>query len=567
MSLDVKYTYLYHISNVLRFKKMLGISIKLKIKSMDEGFDLPTDIERFNADTFEWSSDADDIFTTLFNDVFNESFSDETVANAFVSLVGSNIRTINDDGDGYVWNDGNKLWNKETAKKIMNKMIALDVYYEKIVNSLKSSCEKADNADLKKYYYQLYKNFLTSRRSLKSATGRKNAYFIASTKLFDPDFEDIVNTKHYLFPTQNNKIIDLKTGIERERTKEDLFSFERPVSLIKNPNYANVNRYMNSVFCGQTELVMYMKELFGTFLTGEILKEIYIWYGEGDNAKTTTYDIISNIMGTGQMCNAVNKSIFVDNKKSHKASGASHTSHLIPLINMRLVVCNEIKKTDEFNNTMLKEASGGDPIPYRKPFAVEEQTFQCVASLLLMTNPKPVLDVEDKALIARLRYISFGAKFVAEPDPKKKNEFLADKDFIDLMKTPDELNNFFTYMVDGAVKFYARGRKLIPPSIVLDNKKDSLNDADLVKRFIDDTYVAKYNLASDKTNRKDWGIMLSELNNKFDQWLKDNEPNQDRSNYQLGPRFVKLGLTRHKTTRGIMIIGLKLPDDEDEDDD
>jgi P4 family phage/plasmid primase-like protien len=380
----------------------------------------------------------------------------------------------------------------------------------------------------------------------------KDAYFIASTDLYDDTFEDTLNIKHHLLPIKNNKIIDLSTGIQRGRTRDDLFSFECPVEYMENANFENVDKYMATTFCENQELVDYMQERMGVFLTGETLREIDVWYGCGRNGKTTTSEILRQIMG--KFFCTINKAVFIEDPKSHQAKGAAHTSHLIPMIGKRLGMSSEVKAGDEFNTTMLKGLSGGDPITYREAYSKDEKTFVSYMKGVLMTNPKPVFDFEDKALIDRLRYVHFNARFVDEPDPDKPNEYLASNDFIEMMKTT-ELDNFFSYLVQGAVRFYARGKKLITPSIVMAAKVAGLRESDRVGRFIEEHCVVD----SAKS------IKASLIQNKFEQYLQDDGETPSKRG-ELSKGLESLGFVKWKSHGIMKFKGLTVEGYDDSDD-
>jgi P4 family phage/plasmid primase-like protien len=528
------------------------IKIKLKLKEMDEGFDiLDTDIEAYDPTMFKWGKTANTIFEILMKDTFDESFSDETVANAFSEMFRGDIMTVNDVGDGYYWNAKNCLWELKTSKELMRLMTMLDDYFVSLITMVKQYMDEADG-NLAKFYYTIYKNAQASRKKLKSTRGMKDAYFIASTDLYDDTFEDTLNIKHHLLPIKNNKIIDLSTGIQRGRTRDDLFSFECPVEYMENANFENVDKYMATTFCENQELVDYMQERMGVFLTGETLREIDVWYGCGRNGKTTTSEILRQIMG--KFFCTINKAVFIEDPKSHQAKGAAHTSHLIPMIGKRLGMSSEVKAGDEFNTTMLKGLSGGDPITYREAYSKDEKTFVSYMKGVLMTNPKPVFDFEDKALIDRLRYVHFNARFVDEPDPDKPNEYLASNDFIEMMKTT-ELDNFFSYLVQGAVRFYARGKKLITPSIVMAAKVAGLRESDRVGRFIEEHCVVD----SAKS------IKASLIQNKFEQYLQDDGETPSKRG-ELSKGLESLGFVKWKSHGIMKFKGLTVEGYDDSDD-
>jgi P4 family phage/plasmid primase-like protien len=485
------------------------------------------------------------IINLIYKDINDDCFSDETVAKAFIKLMDGNVKTVDDFGNGYQWNEQTVLWESKTAKAIMRNITKLDVYYEKVIYKIASAMSEETDAKLKKVLMVKMKKLQQARQKYKGARGLKDAYYIASVDLEDNEFEKLLNVKHHLLPTKNNKVVNLKTGHERARTRSDMFSFECPVELMpfQVDQFKLVDKYMRTTFCENENLIKYMQERFGTFLTGESLREIEVWHGIGKNGKTTMGEILHRILGIGKFYNTINKAVFIEDPKSHKATGQTHTSHLIPLIGMRLCMTSEIKKGDEFNTTMLKGLTGGDPITYRKAYAPNEETFVSYAKFVLLTNPKPQFDFEDKALIDRLRYIPFSARFVEEPNPERKDEYLADKEFIEEIKSEVQINQFFTYMVQGAVRYYERGRKFNTPKIVLAYAKTCLANADRVSRFIDDCCDTKNDdeiKEIDLIDRGSWVTPVNVLNEKFRIYL-DNNGDVDPKRGELTKQLKVMG--------------------------
>jgi len=418
--------------------------------------------------------------------------------------------------------------------------------------------DNTEDSDLSKYYYQLYKNTQQCRRMYKSNRGMKNAFSIASTDLLNLNFTKNLNMKHNLFPIANKKIVDFTTGQQRDRERHDMFSFECSVSLMEgdSQNFVKVNRYMTSTFCEDQELVDYMCERLGVFLTGETLREVEIWHGIGRNGKSTTSDLLRTIMGP--FFTTVNKAVFIENPRAHQSAGSAHTSHLVPLVGKRLGMSSEIKESSEFNTAMLKGISGGDPITYRPAYGKEELTFVSFAKMVLMTNPKPQFDFDDGALIDRLRYIPFKARFVDNPNPNNSNEYKADKEFIEEMNTREQLNQFFTYLVGGALRFYNRGRKLITPAVVMADKTASVQEANRVGNFINDCCDVKLELDA-HVDVDEWTTSLRMLNNKFDDYLRDNGYNESKRG-ELSKDLSKMGFRKIKNS-SIMFRGIKLAGD------
>lgn len=546
----------------------LNIVIELKIKEMTEGFELG-EIEEFDPNTFNWNITAHDIYDILHDDLLNESFSDETIAKAFTYCVKNDIVVVNNEGCGYQWNDKTLLWEEKTDKALMRNMPQmLDIYFIKIVAQMKKNVDEAETTELSKYWYQHHKNMNAYRKKLKSARGMKDAFFITSTDLLDVDFPLRLNINHSLIPTLNGQVVDLKTGIERSRTKEDMFSFECPVSLVEynQTNCTNVDRFVNSIFCNNIELIQYMRERMGMFLTGDTVREFDVFHGEGRNGKSTLCKLLGDILGSGKFYNTLSDGIFIKNPKMSKAQCSEHTSHKIPLIGIRLGICQEIGKGAVINAEELKKLSASDPFKYRGAYEKKEKECIPFVKLILCINPGLELDVEDQAILDRVRYIPFYARFVDDPDSKNPREFKADKDFIDTMGTQTERNLFFSWLVGGAVAYYNRGRILITPQLVIDDKKKNIGDNDYIQRFLDEMYEIKADVdIKDKDVRDEWGVMLSSIQQKFNSWISENNLS-DSSYTQLGVKLEKIGIKKHRTNRGYKMVGLRQhPDDENDE--
>jgi P4 family phage/plasmid primase-like protien len=370
-------------------------------------------------------------------------------------------------------------------------------------------------------------------------------------------------------PVLGGQVVDLKRGEQRKRTREDKFTFECPVSLVEysEMHMHHVRRFVNSIFCNNDELIQYMRERMGMYLTGDNVREFDIYHGVGRNGKSTICKMLGDILGSGKFYNTLSEGIFIKNPKLSKAQRSEHTSHKVPLIGIRLGICQEIGKDAVLNAEELKKLSAGDPFKCRGAYEKKEKEYVPFVKLVLCVNPKPQFDVDDQAIIDRVRYIPFMARFVDSPDPNNSCEFKADQDFIDLMGTQEQRNLFFSWLVGGAVEYYKRGRKLITPQLVIDDKKKSIGEKDYVQRFIDEMYEVKTDVdVASKTERDEWGLMLSSLQQKFNTWLEENNL---PSNYnQLGAKLEKMGVKKHRTTSGYKMIGIKICSiDDDSDDD
>ena len=103
---------------------------------------------------------------------------------------------------------------------------------------------------------------------------------------------------------------------------------------------------------------------------------------------------------------------------------------------------------------------------------------------MLLTNHQPEININDQAMLDRLVYIPFNARFTNEP---KNGEFKKDPDKVNLLKEK-YLNEVFTFIVRGA-KLYYEKQNLKPPQDIQEATNEYINEFDTVSKFIEDKCV------------------------------------------------------------------------------
>jgi P4 family phage/plasmid primase-like protien len=386
--------------------------------------------------------------------------------------------------------------------------------------------------------------------------------------LWDDDFASRLNVNHDLFPTMDGNVIDLRTSESRLRKKEDMFSFECPVKYVAKPNLANVNRLVNTIFCDNQELIDYMRTRMGMFLTGRNVREFDIWYGDGRNGKSSLCRILGDILKSGNFYNTLAQGIFISNPKLSQAQKSEHTSHLVPLIGVRLGICQEINKDSTLNGALIKSLSAGDPFKCRGAFEKLETEHIPFCKLVLCVNPKPKFDADDQATVDRARYIPFNARFVDEPNPEKPNEKLADKQFAEeTMTSQEEKDNFFSWLVGGAKEFYANNMKLKTPQLVIEAKKKSVAENDVVGEFLNECCnilgKTEFNALS-KSDKQEWTVQREEIIAKFNKWVDDNGETQPKRGF-LVKRLESLGYNSRKSNGSVVFDTIQFIDRQNDE--
>ena len=136
------------------------------------------------------------------------------------------------------------------------------------------------------------------------------------------------------------------------------------------------------------------------------------------------------------------------------------------------------------------------------------------------------------------------------------------------MTSQEEKDNFFSWLVGGAVEFYAAGMKLKTPALVIEAKQASVAGFDVVSEFLNECcnrLSKKEFMALSKSDQKDWLLGGTELITKFNQWMDDNGESQPKRGV-LSTRLENLGYKKVKSHGNFVFQGLKFIDDENDSD-
>jgi putative DNA primase/helicase len=163
-------------------------------------------------------------------------------------------------------------------------------------------------------------------------------------------------------------------------------------------------------------------------------KAVFVWWGKkGDNSKLTLMNLLKLILGS--YCKSASKCLFIKSKFDSKLTPEREV-----LEDTRLAVFSDTSADDALNDEVLKMASGDDPICINPKYQAEYE-FRSYAKLLIASNHKPAINVSDSAMVRRVKFILFLAKFVQ--NPIEPYERFRDIQLVARMES-DLLDAFFT---------------------------------------------------------------------------------------------------------------------------
>lgn len=305
-------------------------------------------------------------------------------------------------------------------------------------------------------------NNLRSKRTVEAVEKlvRSNPQLVASPDQFDAN-SDLLGTP--------GGTVDLRTGDLREARREDYIT--KQVAIIPAAKGAQPVAFLNfldRVFGGDAELIAFIRRAAGYALTGSTREhKLLFLYGTGRNGKSVFLNTLLGMLS--DYSRRAPSNLFLD------ARNESHPTSLAGLMGARLVVGSELPPGKTWNETMIKDLTGGDVVTAR---FMRQDFFDYLPQFTLMIagNHQPSFRGIDEAIRARVCLVPFEVTIPEdERDPELEN------------KLKDEWSEILRWAIDGAVEWQKQG--LNPPERVLAASEEYLESEDLFGQFLSETTV------------------------------------------------------------------------------
>lgn len=342
--------------------------------------------------------------------------------------------------------------------------------------------------------------------------------FVAGPESFDAD--------PLLLNTQNG-IVDLRTGVRRAHD---------PARLMTKVTGAPVGegaptrwlRFLDETTGGDRELVAYLQRLAGYCLTGETVEAVLAFvYGPGGNGKSVFLNTLEAILA--DYFTSAPMDAFTESRNDR------HPAELAQMNGKRLVTATETEAGKRWNESRIKQLTGGDTIMAR--FMGEDWfAFKPQFKLVMAGNHKPEIRNVDDAIRRRLHLVPF----VRKPET-------VDRDLPRKLRA--EYPQILAWMIEGALEWQRIG--LQPPESVRAATEGYLEDEDSVGQWV----AARVEVSETAFTP------LGDLFADCAQWCGQNgvgRPNRRT----LAEALEKKGFTRHKrSVTGFLGLALKAADE------
>lgn len=480
------------------------------------------------------------------NDLISElifSSTDYDFANYFVKKWGTNFKCV-DIGkkDVYHFTEQNIWDNNFTCGSKIREMISNEMWSD-FANFQQQVVKEAEQYDPNTDEYEK-----TNRKiklisdicvKLKKTSDKNNILKEILDKIEDPNFEKDLNKQKYILPIKNGKIIDMNTLEIQERTIEHKFNYECDADYIEmtEEEEKDIKQYFLDLFCGNEDTMLCVLDILKSIFTGETLRYIYFFTGEGSNGKSLLFSVLKKIFVKAM--DTIDTRVILESK-----SASSLTTEFEKLDKCRLGLVTELDENDKLNVKTIKKISGGDHIDYRGLYK-SNQTIIPTLNLGVVTNVLPDFTAQT-AIINRIIVVPFNNTF--EVNKSFETELLGKK------------NQIFTFIMKyGTIrdKFELTEEMKVAKQDYVDNNEK----IDYLKDYIDAFYEIVPFVKKEKKPR-------DEFRDGYNAYLKSKGQPMDKStNNKFTKDIKKYNIGTKESNGKTFYTGLIERVEETDDDD
>lgn len=288
-----------------------------------------------------------------------------------------------------------------------------------------------------------------------------------------------------------NGTIDLKSGKLKSHCRTDLITILAPFSYDPDASCPLFLNFINRIFDNRQGLISFIQRAFGYSLTGCTNEDsLFFLYGQGANGKSTLLEIFRLIFGDYA------KSTPFDTLLVRQ--GNSIRNDIANLQGARFVTASEVDPSKRFDESVIKQLTGGDTISARKLYQ-EHFDFKPTFKIFLAANHKPKILDTTLSIWRRIKLIPFD---VTIPEPERDKALLS--------KLQSELSGIFNWALEGCLSWQREG--LCEPDEVKTSTNTYRQEMDTLSNFINECCIIK----------PDAIVSNKDLRSAYDNWCDSN---------------------------------------------
>lgn len=368
--------------------------------------------------------------------------------------------------------------------------------------------------------HEIPKSVLISAKNLRDSTtihsvetlARSNADLVARPDQFDSD--------PMLIGTPQGTVSLITGNLLKAEPKQWITKFLATTPAEAGTLAPRWQSFLDRVFNGNKELISFMQRAAGYALTGHTREhKLFFLYGTGRNGKSVFLDTIYQIMGDYSTRSASNT--FLDNKHE------SHPTGLAGLMGARLVAGSELPAGKAWNESVIKDLTGGDVISAR---FMRQDYFDYMPqfTLFIAGNHQPAFRGIDEAIRARVALVPFTETIPESERDSKLSE-----------KLKQEWPAILRWMIDGAVEWNRNGLQV--PDVIKAASEEYLDAEDALGEFLNEHVET---LAKGK-------VTTAAMYDRFVDWQDRNGMRHTWSKPAMSKALRERGFEYAKLTNGV----------------
>lgn len=347
------------------------------------------------------------------------------------------------------------------------------------------------------------------------------------------EFKKYVIVKHGEFDKEDMLLntesgyVDLSNGELHDHDIDKNFSHQTLAEYSDNVDAPLWDKFLHQIFNNDEELIHYVQKAIGYSFTGSVDEQcLFILNGRGRNGKSVFSNVISDVAGNYA------KQMNVQTIVAKKNQSGSANSDIARLEGARIVTSSELNEGDRFDESLVKQLTGGDKILARFLYGSEFE-YKPKFKIWMATNHLPIIRGTDDGIWRRIKIIPFNIQIPKEKVDKKLE-----------YKLKAEYTGILNWIVQGAIMWQQEG----------------LEDPEAVKQVIE-TYRAEMDpldafLEECCTTGQNYSIKARDMYDAYHEWAKESEEYK-MSMTKFGREMSKK-LLRVKKRDGWCYVGLKL---------
>jgi hypothetical protein len=378
-----------------------------------------------------------------------------------------------------------------------------------IITFISSSCkeyfEEIGLYDTTKEYSPSVAKAISSRKvDIYKTTFQRSVWTQIRVRL--PDDSDFIDKYFdkipHLIPLKDNKILDTRFDMIRDRTKEDLFTITTNLSYDKDVDVSITRNFLKNYLIkdgkvmdedDETHIDSFIYVL-AYLITGyNHLKKIFIMIGVKDTGKSTIWnDKMFNLFG--EFYATVDKKVVCDTN-----TNSVHNQEFFTMLRRRFISCGELTEHDKFNVSLMKTVTGNDKkVPLRR--CGGNKNYNGVIDCKVVLPLNSMIKTGDDAIMQRI--IAFNFPNVFKPTTITFDELFYIKEGIN--------NNFVSTIFKYAHLFERNNREIKWSNQISLSTTNVLTECDDILEFFTNQFTLTEDF-SDRIQKQDIFNMFRDL--------------------------------------------------------